>query len=287
MITDIQNDSSLAEFFDLCLKEDCPEGDITSLAIIPLDDLSEFKIVAKEPFVFCGSRFVSFGFRRLDPHMRLTFISSDGALCQKGTEVAIGYGHTHAILKAERPILNLIARLSAIATYTRKLADIVSTAGIKLLDTRKTTPLLRSFEKYAVKTGGGYNHRLNMSDEFLIKENHLYSEGKRSANPVVDAIKKCRSFDPSKRIVLEIEHLNQIPAALDAGVDRVMLDNMSPEEIKKALSFIEGRIPVEISGGIDITNIKEYCIEGVNFISMGSLTHSIKSVDMSLLIKPA
>ncbi|GAB4434002.1 MAG: carboxylating nicotinate-nucleotide diphosphorylase [bacterium] len=259
------------------LSEDIGFGDITSL-IIDSSKKGRGYFLAKEDLVLCGAEVATFCFKELDEKIKVFFTFKDGDFIKKGTEFGTVEGSLRMILTGERVALNFLQRLSGIATITREFVSKVEKYGVKILDTRKTTPLLRELEKFAVKTGGGQNHRFNLSDGVLIKDNHIVA-----AKGITNAVNEARKSIPAlTKIAVEVKSIKELKEALKAKVDHIMLDNMSPLKVAKALSIIKGAVPVEVSGGITLENIEEYAKLEPDYISLGCITHSVKAVDISL-----
>lgn len=262
----------------VALGEDMPQGDITSESIVPSDSESEAIILAKEGGVLAGIEVARRVFELINPAITLEKNIEDGHDFQKGQRISWIRGHSISLLKGERTALNFLQRLSGIATATRKFTQAVAGTKTKIFDTRKTTPGLRILEKYAVRMGGGMNHRFNLSEMVLIKDNHL-----RLFENLTQALKKAREkVREGIKIEVEVTSLDQAKEAVESGVDMIMLDNMSMEEMKEVVAWIGGRVPLEVSGKMDLKKVKEISSLGVDFISIGSLTHSYKSVDMSM-----
>lgn len=259
------------------LTEDIGTGDITTNAIVPEMHVSRARIVAKENGVIAGQSIAKEVFRELDDTLVYEEWKSDGEHVKKGDIITIVKGKTRAILTGERVALNFLQRLSGIATLTRKFVEAVEGTGVKILDTRKTSPGHREKEKYAVRMGGGYNHRGNLSEMALIKENHIAAAGS-----IKDAVRKIRDISKVP-IEVEVKNMVELEEALKEDVDRIMLDNWDTKEIKAAVLFVNKRIPIEVSGNVNIESIREVAKAGVDFISVGALTHSFKSLDISLL----
>ena len=264
------------------LKEDIRDGDHTTLSTIPKDDRSKARCLIKDDGVIAGVALAEKILKGLDSDCAFEQIKHDGDQVSHGDIAFYVEGNTQALLSGERLVLNLMQRMSGIATYTRQLVQMVEGTGCRLLDTRKTTPLIRHLEKWAVKIGGGENHRFGLYDMIMIKDNHVDYAGGISA-----AVSRTKAYLKEKELDLKIEvetrNLDEVRQALDAGgVDRIMLDNMSPEMMKMAVELIDGRAETEASGGITETNIREKASSGVDFISIGALTHSVKSLDISL-----
>lgn len=259
-----------------------PYGDITTEACIPEGHTSTARAIAKESLVVCGVFMAEEVFKILDPSVEFASMRKDGDEVGPGEIIFTVKGRTRAILSGERVALNLIQRLSGIATRTRAFVKAIEGTGARLLDTRKTTPTMRYLEKYAVRVGGGWNHRFSLSDAILIKDNHI-----KAAGGIKEAIKRVRKVSgPMRPIEIEVESLSQLKEALDEDVDMVMLDNMDIEEIKKAVQLcrdVKG-VKIEVSGGITIDNIRQVAETGVDYISSGAITHSARGVDISLEI---
>ena len=265
---------------DAALREDMPEGDITSESIIPADARSEAIFLAKEDGVLAGLPVARRVFEKIDSAVEFTGKIQDGAAFHKSDILARLKGPTIALLKGERTALNFLQHLSGVATATRRFVDAVAGTKAKILDTRKTTPGLRLLEKYAVKAGGGTNHRLSLSDMVLIKDNHL-----RHVGSVAEAVRRARAraaAKPGIRIEVEAADLSQVRDALAAGADMIMLDNMTLEMMSEAVSLAAGRVPLEASGNMSLDRVRAVAETGVDYISVGALTHSARAVDISL-----
>ena len=264
----------------LALEEDTALGDITSENIFSTNDKSNARLIAKEDLILCGVDLAKDIFEYVDRNLVFKTRFTDGEKLKKGTIIATVSGATLSILKAERTALNFMQRMSGIATQANKLNAICKKYGVMLVDTRKTQPALRKFDKYAVKIGGAKNHRMSLSDEVLIKDNHIAAAGS-----ITKAVQKIRaSVGHTNKIEVETKNLDEVKEALKAGADIIMLDNMAPKDVAKIVKFVNGRVTLEASGGINASNLEEYAKTGVNVISMGCLTHSVKSADISLLI---
>ena len=263
---------------EAALREDMPEGDITSEGIIPAEARSEATFLAKEDGILAGLEIARRVFEKIDLAVEFTGKIQDGAAFRKSDILACVEGPSVALLKGERTALNFLQRLSGIATETRRFVDAVAGTKAKILDTRKTTPGLRLLEKYAVKMGGGTNHRLNLSDMVLIKDNHL-----RYVGSVAETVRRARStIRPGVRIEVEAADLSQVRDALAAGADMIMLDNMNLELMREAVALAAGRVPLEASGNMSLDRVRAVAETGVDFISVGALTHSARAVDISL-----
>jgi len=260
------------------LKEDMPGGDITSENVVPEDHVSSAVILAKEDGVLAGMPVARRVFQKIDASIRFDEKVSDGTFISRGTKLAVLEGHSIALLKGERTALNFLQRMSGIASETRKYVQMLEGTGTKILDTRKTTPGLRILEKYAVKMGGGENHRFSLSDMVMLKDNHLSLVGS-----VREAVKRARA-GVKKHIRIEVETttLEEVREALDSRADMIMLDNMTVEQMEKAVRLVGGRVPIEVSGNVDLSRLKALAGLGVDYISVGKLTHSFKSLDISM-----
>ena len=278
---------SIDEIIEQALKEDLGDGDHTSLATIPDGSIGKAKLIIKDNGILCGLPYAEKVFRKVDPELLLETFAQDGAFVETGNIVLTVEGRIRSILAAERTVLNFMQRLSGIATYTYRMVKEIEGTGARILDTRKTTPMLRELEKYAVRTGGGTNHRTGLYDMILIKDNHVdYASG------IVNAIRSAREYleKTGKKLKVEIEVRNfqeLIQVINTGGVDRIMLDNFSPEDVASAVKLVEGRFETEASGGIQMGNIRKYAEAGVDFISVGGLTHRFSSLDMSLKAEKA
>jgi len=261
------------------LAEDVGAGDITTDRIVPSDARCRAEILLEEPGVVCGVPIVAAVFAALDAAVRVEQLVPEGArVGTAGTPVARIEGPARAVLTGERVALNLLGRLCGVATLTARYVDLASSTKTRILDTRKTTPGLRALERYAVGCGGGVNHRFGLNDAVLVKENHL-----RIAGGIAAAVAAVRAGggDP---VEVEAETIDEVAAALEAGVDRILLDNMSPEGVRRAVALVAGRAELEASGGVSLDTVSRYAETGVDFISIGALTHSARSLDVSLEI---
>jgi nicotinate-nucleotide pyrophosphorylase (carboxylating) len=258
------------------LAEDVGEGDVTAEAVVPSDARLEATILLEEEGVLCGLKLVEAVFRELDADVRFEPVARDGDWVQGA--VARVSGSAGALLTGERTALNLLGRLSGIATLTRRYVDAVAGTGAVVLDTRKTTPGLRALEKLAVRTGGGTNHRFGLYDAVLIKDNHL-----RLGGGVAASVRRAK--DTGLPVEVECETLDDVQAAVDAGADTILLDNMTPAQLREAVGLIGGRARTEASGGITLETIPEVAASGVDAISVGALTHSARSLDVSMEVR--
>lgn len=269
---------------DLALEEDAGNGDITSEAVFTPEHISSAQILARQDMVVCGLDIAARVFKRTNPSLSIHLLASDGDRVGKGKTVLQVEGPTIAMLTAERTALNFLQRLSGIATLSCRYADAASDAGtgVRVVDTRKTTPAWRVLEKYAVRCGGCFNHRSSLGEHVLIKENHISAAGSLS-----EAVKLARDYAPHcAKIEVEAETLENVREALAAGAEIIMLDNMSPARIREAITLIDGAAIVEISGGIGLDNFADYAIAGVDVVSVGALTHSATAADFSMIIPP-
>ncbi|MBQ4494111.1 MAG: carboxylating nicotinate-nucleotide diphosphorylase [Elusimicrobiaceae bacterium] len=269
------------KIIQLAIEEDMGLGDITSDNIFSEKDKSTAFFIAKEDMIVCGTLVAKEVFEYVDNKIDFKILKTDGMQVKKGQVIAQVKGTTLSILKAERPALNFMQRMSAIATKAGELNKIAKKYGVMLVDTRKSLPGMRKFDKYAVRVGGAKNHRMSLSDGVLIKDNHIAAVG--GIRQAVLKIRKAIGHTP--KIEVEVKNLKEVKEALLAKADIIMLDNMRPSEIKKMLKVINKQAIVEASGGINQNNLEEYCKTGVDVISMGALTHSIGAKDISLLIK--
>lgn len=260
------------------LREDITSEDVSTNSVMPNAQPGEVDLICKEDGVICGLQVFERTFTLVDPDVRVEFFANDGDYVTNGQLVAKVRGDIRALLCGERTALNYLQRMSGIATYTRNVADLLKGSRTTLLDTRKTTPNNRIFEKYAVRIGGGKNHRYNLSDGVLLKDNHIGAAG-----GVKEAIMGAKAYAPFvRKIEVEVETLDMVKEAVDAGANIIMLDNMSHDEIKEAMAYIDGRAEVEVSGNVTKENIARLTDLGVDFISSGALTHSAPILDLSL-----
>jgi len=268
---------------DLALEEDAGLGDVTSRAIFPPQHRSQGYIEAKQAVVICGLEVAARVFARTDPRLKVTLVAKDGDRVKPGTRVLNVTGPTEALLTAERTALNFAQRLSGIATLARTFADAVAGTGVRIVDTRKTTPGFRALEKYAVRCGGCFNHRSSLGEHVLIKDNHIAAAGS-----LTQAVKRGRAAAPHlARIEVEAKTLAQVREAVRAQADVILLDNMSPDLIRRAVAAIAGAALVEVSGGVRLETVRDFAVPGVDVISIGALTHSAPAVDLSLTVLPA
>lgn len=267
---------------DSALAEDLGWGDVTTQALITADEVATAYLVAKGDGVLAGLSVATAVFHRVDSALKVEELVSDGSTVHLGDRLAVIKGLVASILGAERVALNFLQRLSGIATETAKYVEAVSGTKALITDTRKTTPGLRVLEKYAVRVGGGHNHRQNLGDGILIKDNHLVVLQSRGEG-IGEAIRKARQHTPhTPKVEIEVESVEQAREALSAGADIIMLDNMNLEDMKLVVGLAQGRALIEASGGITLDNVRAVAETGVDLISIGALTHSVKALDISL-----
>ena len=267
---------------DLALDEDVAFGDVTSQSIFAVDHNSKARILAREDMVVCGLEVAKRVFARVDAALKVVVEVKDGDRVSKGSTILVVEGPTISILTAERTALNFLQRLSGIATLSGRFADAARAtgSGVRIVDTRKTTPGWRALEKYAVRCGGCFNHRSSLSEHVLIKENHITAAGS-----LAKAVKMARDFAPHcAKIEVETENLDDVKEALEAGAEVIMLDNMSPSQIQTAVALINKAAIIEISGGVRLSTMADYALPGVDVISVGALTHSAPAADFSMII---
>jgi len=268
---------------DLALDEDAPSGDLTSEAIFDRQHQSEARIEVREALTICGLDVAKRVFKRVDPDIEVSTLSQDGQKLDHGDIVLKVKGPTIGILTAERTALNFLQRLSGIATLSARFADAAKLAntGVRIVDTRKTTPGWRALEKHAVRCGGCFNHRSTLSEHVLIKENHIMAAGS-----IAEAVSRTRAQAPhTARIEVETETLADVQKALAANAGVIMLDNMPPAMILEAIKLIDGKAIVEVSGGVRLETLTDYALPGVDVISIGALTHSARAADLSMILE--
>jgi len=276
-------DPHLSALIDLALAEDLGSGDVTTEALWPPGARGNARLVAREPLVVAGLDVAALVFARLDAACRLQRAVQDGARVQKGAVLARLRGPLRAMLEGERTALNFLRHLSGIASCTRRFVDALDGTGCVLLDTRKTTPGLRVLEKAAVRAGGGHNHRMGLFDGVLLKDNHITAAGS-----IAKAVRRVRTrIPPTLRVEVECATLAQVRAALRAKVDIIMLDNMSPDKMARAVEVIGGKARTEASGRLDLDTVRRAAQAGVDSVSVGALTHSAPSVDIAMDLDPA
>lgn len=262
----------------MALEEDITSEDVSTNAVMPTKVQGTVDLIAKEDGVIAGMDVYARVFKLLDEDTEIEMFCHDGDEVREGDLMAKVTGDIRVLLSGERVALNYLQRMSGIATYTRSVAKLLEGSGVTLLDTRKTTPNCRVFEKYAVRVGGGCNHRYNLSDGVLLKDNHIGAAGS-----ITKAIQMAKAYAPFvRKIEIETETLEQVAEAVEAGADIIMLDNMTPEVMKQAVAFIGGRAQTECSGNITKENIARICEIGVDFVSSGALTHSAPILDISM-----
>ena len=262
----------------MALEEDITSEDVSTNAVMPTKVQGTVDLIAKEDGVIAGMDVYARVFKLLDEDTEIEMFCHDGDEVREGDLMAKVTGDIRVLLSGERVALNYLQRMSGIATYTRSVAKLLEGSGVTLLDTRKTTPNCRVFEKYAVRVGGGCNHRYNLSDGVLLKDNHIGAAGS-----ITKAIQMAKAYAPFvRKIEIETETLEQVAEAVEAGADIIMLDNMTPEVMKQAVALIDGRAQTECSGNITKENIARICEIGVDFVSSGALTHSAPILDMSM-----
>jgi nicotinate-nucleotide pyrophosphorylase (carboxylating) len=265
------------------LEEDIGAGDITTDAIIAPGAIGRAVLLTRERIVLAGLPVFERAFKLLDPLIEIEDYYTDGQVVSAGVRICLLSGSLSVILKAERTALNFIQRMSGIATLTREYVEKAGSEKIKVLDTRKTAPGLRSLDKYAVLMGGGFNHRFGLYDAILIKDNHISAVG--SISRAVHLAKKKAS--KNIKVEVEIENPDRVEEAITAGADSILLDNMSIDQIREAVRIVAGRIPLEVSGGVNLENINEIARTGIDFISVGAITHSVRAVDLGLELLPS
>jgi nicotinate-nucleotide pyrophosphorylase (carboxylating) len=265
------------------IEEDVGPGDVTTLATVPSESRARAVMIARERAVIAGLEFAQISFKELDPGMQMILgTTSDGQQVGPGTRLMTINGKARAILTAERVALNFVQRLSGVATLTAKFVDAIKGTNTQILDTRKTTPGLRRAEKYAVACGGGQNHRLGLFDLVLIKDNHLAALRDAIPNAIAAAVERARDRYPKLKVEVEADTLEQVGQALAAGADFILLDNMNVEQLRRAVELVDGRAKTEASGGVNLSTVRPIAETGVDFISVGALTHSAPAVDIAL-----
>lgn len=266
------------KLIQMALEEDITSEDVSTNAVMPKAQKGSVDLIAKQDGIIAGLDVYARTFELLDADTQIEFQCADGDAVKKGQLLAVVTGDIRVLLSGERVALNYLQRMSGIATYTHEVAEMLKGSSVTLLDTRKTTPNCRIFEKYAVRVGGGQNHRYNLSDGVLLKDNHIGAAGS-----VTKAIQMAKAYAPFvRKIEVEVETLEQVKEAAEAGADIIMLDNMTPDTIKQAIDLINGRAKTECSGNITRENIKKICEIGVDYVSSGALTHSAPILDISM-----
>ncbi|MCD5405358.1 MAG: carboxylating nicotinate-nucleotide diphosphorylase [Desulfotomaculum sp.] len=273
------NEILLDDLIKRCLVEDIGTGDVTTNAIVSKDDKSSAVIESKEEGIVAGLFVAKRVFEILSPHIEFKALVEEGSKVKPKANIAEVRGDTRAILMGERLALNFLQRLSGIATKTFNLVQLIAMYPARIIDTRKTTPGLRMLEKYAVRVGGGHNHRFGLYDAVLIKDNHI-----KAAGSILEAVNRVRRYNHLMKIEVEVKDLEQLEEALSVNVDIIMLDNMDIDLMKEAVSIVSGKALIEASGGISEENVLAVAKTGVDLISVGGLTHSAKALDMSLNI---
>jgi nicotinate-nucleotide pyrophosphorylase (carboxylating) len=264
------------------LAEDLGTGDATTLATVPEGAVAIATMRAREPLVLAGVALAEVAFIELSPHLRITRLAEDGQRVAGQEAILRVCGSARAILGAERVALNFVQRLSGVATVTAQFVEAVRGTGVRILDTRKTTPGWRTLEKYAVACGGGVNHRFGLFDMVLIKDNHLAVLRDALPNPVAAAVSRARASYPGLKVEVEADTLEQVRQAVEAGADIILLDNMTVEELRAAVHLVGQRAQTEASGGVTLATVRAIAETGVDFISVGALTHSARAVDIGL-----
>jgi nicotinate-nucleotide pyrophosphorylase (carboxylating) len=264
------------------LHEDVGPGDVTTLACIPPEATAVATMNARESLTLAGIAFAETAFRELSPNVELVRLAEEGQAVDAGAGVLRISGSARALLTAERVALNFVQRLSGVATATARFVAAVAGTRARILDTRKTTPGWRRFEKYAVACGGGTNHRVGLHDLVLIKDNHLAALAGAAPNPVAAAVNRARELWPALRVEVEADTLEQVRLAVEAGADIILLDNMPPARLREAAALVAGRAQLEASGGVTLNTVRAIAETGVDFISVGAVTHSARAVDLGL-----
>lgn len=278
MLNEITMNLQIDHLILSALKEDISSEDVTTNAVMKEAVQGEVELICKEDGVIAGLPVFERVFHLLDAETKVELFCKDGDKVQKGQLMGKITGDIRVLLSGERVALNFLQRMSGIATYTRQVADLLDGSNIQLLDTRKTTPNMRIFEKYAVRVGGGHNHRYNLSDGVLLKDNHIGAAGS-----VTDAVRMAKEYAPFvRKIEVEVETLDMVKEAVEAGADIIMLDNMTTEEMKEAIRIIDGRAQTECSGNVTKENIQKLTSLGIDYVSSGALTHSSPILDISL-----
>ena len=270
----------IKEIIKQSLMEDIGSGDITTESLELVKTITQATMIAKEEGVIAGLNIFYEVYKQVDPEMKITLYKRDGDKVINKEPIAKLEGNPASLLKGERVALNFLQRMSGIASQTSKMVEQIAGTDARLLDTRKTTPLLRQLEKYSVKIGGGFNHRFGLYDMIMLKENHI-----RAAGSIEKAVKVVKKNNCTYKIEVEVTNLEELKEAVEAQVDRVMLDNMSLEDMKQAVELYKGKVELEASGNVRLETIREIAETGVDYISSGSMTHSYKSLDISLLFR--
>lgn len=279
---ELKVDELVERIVEMALAEDVGRGDVTTIATVPEELQSKAAIVAREELVLCGLAVAELVFKKIDETIQLTTVRKDGDRVPPNSTIAYVEGKTRGILTGERVALNFLQRLSGVATATGKFVELVKGTNAKILDTRKTTPGLRKLEKYAVVCGGGSNHRMGLYDQILIKDNHLAALKNELPNPIAAAVKRARERFPLLVVEVEADTLEQVSQAVEAKADIILLDNMTVEQIREAVKIVNGRCKLEVSGGVNLNTVRQFAETGIDFISVGSITHSARAVDIAL-----
>jgi len=275
-----QNRLEIQQIIRRALQEDLGDGDITTNATIPAETRLTGRFIAKERGVIAGLEVAAMTFAELDPQAQVTCYVRDGECVEKGVEIACVSGQGRSILSGERVALNLLQRMCGIATLTQQFVNTVAGTSAVILDTRKTMPGLRLLDKYAVRLGGGQNHRFGLFDMVMIKDNHIAAVGS-----ITQAVAQVRAHDAQRRpIEVEVKNLEELAETLPLNVDRILLDNMTPDTMREAVRLTNRRTPLEASGNVSLENVAAIAATGVDYISIGKLTHSVKALDISLLL---
>lgn len=276
------SDDEILRAVRAALNEDVGGGDVTTLATVPEQARATALMVAREPMTVAGLPFAEAAFRELSSAIQMERFASEGQTVPTGAKLLSVSGSARTILTAERVALNFVQRLSGVATLTAKFVEAVRETGAQILDTRKTTPGWRRFEKYAVVCGSGVNHRMGLFDLVLIKDNHLAALRNEKPNAIDAAVQRARAKYPELKVEVETDTLEQVEQAVAAGADIILLDNMSTDQLAEAVRLIAGRAQTEASGGVNLSTVRGIAETGVNFISVGALTHSARAVDIGL-----
>lgn len=276
--------SKLDHVIEKALEEDIGSGDITTEVVLPEARYAEARIISRESGILSGMDIAERVFNKVDPTLKMERFLIDGDALETGTVICELKGNGKSILKGERTALNFLAQCSGIATLTSRFVEAVSGTAAKILDTRKTTPLLREMEKYSVRIGGGYNHRFGLYDMILIKENHIKWVGDldEALSNCINEIGGTRKF---VRVEVEVKDLDELKKVLKYRIDRIMMDNMDVEDVKRGIEMVRRRAEVEISGGITLKNVRDYAETGADYISVGALTHSSRFLDLTLIFR--
>jgi nicotinate-nucleotide pyrophosphorylase (carboxylating) len=274
--------AKINSLIDMSLDEDIKTGDATSISVIPENVITEARFVTREKCVCAGLEVAKTVFIKIDNRVSWTSLVKDGDILEPGAVLASVRGNARSLLTAERTALNFLQRLCGIATTTLRYVDAAGSSDTKILDTRKTTPGWRSLEKYAVAAGGGTNHRVGLYDRIMVKDNHRELAGLEGEGGIARSVKRARETFPALEVEIEADNLNEVKEASEAGADYILLDNMTNEQMEEAIKINKGRSKLEASGGITIERIPSIAKIGVDFISVGALTHSVKAIDISL-----